>query len=386
MKIVFFVYRYWPSVGGVEKYVHELGKALYEMGHTVDVVAGTTTDGLAAHETYEGIRIHRFPAHRSPLRSRFWLLRHLHLFARADVVHVSNTHMLEYLWRMLGGLIDQRKVFLTRHGMSYDYPVPVTNTLRAKRSLHLAAGVIHDGRFIEKWLGVPPDRCPDQGLTPEASALPYVPEPPPDSAVFVGRIEQDSGIEIYIDAVRRLTQDAGISFRLDVYGGGTHLPAMRRMADDQNLPIRFHGRVANAQKFITDACFAFIDGRMAIQEAMARRRLVLAGYPNPLKRDYVAGEAFGPYLVPVGSGAELTDRVLHYISHPDERAELVRRAYDHACTLRWSRTAEAYLSLWRERLESPRRRCSRLNAMRLTFAMNRARRRNNGWCPRGLLA
>ena len=386
MKILFFVHRYWPSVGGVEKYVHELGKALCQMGHTVDVVAGATGEGMPAHDSHEGILIHRFPAYRSPLRSRLWLLRHLHLFSRSDVVHVSNTHMLEYLWRMLGGLIDRRKVFLTRHGFSFDFPVPESATKRAQRSLKMAAGTVHDGRFIEKWLGVAPDRCPDQGLWPEAHDLPQPPEPPPSSAAFVGRIEQDTGIDIYIDAVSRLNRAPGQPFRLDVYGDGSAMPGVRARVEAERLPVRFHGRVDDAQTRIADACFAFVDGRMAIQEAMARRRLVLAGYHTPMKKDYLTGESFGPYLLAVGSGAELAEQVVHHVRHPGARIGLIERAYAHALTLRWSNTAEAYLSLWRERLLSPKPLCSGWAATKLIMAMNRNRLRASGWCPSGLLA
>ena len=50
MKIVFLVHRYWPSVGGVEKYVHELGRALVDAGHEVDVVAGAHTVDLPSRE------------------------------------------------------------------------------------------------------------------------------------------------------------------------------------------------------------------------------------------------------------------------------------------------------------------------------------------------
>ena len=164
MKLVFFVHRYWPSVGGVEKYIHELCRSLLSMGHEVDVVAGATVPGLAGHETHEGVRVHRFPATRSPVRCRLWMWRHLALFRAADVIHVSNTHMIEYFWRMMGPLIDQRKVFLTRHGMSYTHPLPEAERRRAHRSLGLAAGVVHDGEFIEKWLGVRADICPDQGI------------------------------------------------------------------------------------------------------------------------------------------------------------------------------------------------------------------------------
>jgi hypothetical protein len=61
--------------------------------------------------------------------------------------------------------------------MSYIFPVPEWEKRRAIRSLRLAAGVIHDGAFIEKWLGVKPDLCPDQGLFPPAGELETVPEP-----------------------------------------------------------------------------------------------------------------------------------------------------------------------------------------------------------------
>ena len=370
MNIVFFVHRYWPVVGGVERYVHELAKALVAQGHRVNVVAGATDATLPEQDAHEGISIHRFPMQRSPLRARWWLLRNLGLFVRADVIHVSNTHMLEFFWRMVGFLVSRRKVFLTRHGLSYTHPVPDWEKRRAKRSIGLAAGVVHDGEFIGKWLGLKPDLCPNQGLSPPADELPYVAEPPPTSAAYIGRIEPDSGIRIYIDAVKILARDMGRPFHLDVYGDGSLLPSLRERVKRTDLPVTFHGRVANAQDRIVEACFAFIDGRMAIQEAMARRRLVLAGYTDPLKRDYVAGEPFSPHIVPVSSGAELAERVAHYIDHPDKRHALIEQAHRHARSLTWSRTAEAYTSLWANHLTSRAPRPSRWEFFKTALILN----------------
>ncbi len=354
MKIVFLVHRYWPSVGGVEKYVHCLGRALAGMGHELDVVAGATQEGLAGQEMHEGIRIQRFPALRSPLRCRWWFLRKRPLFTRADVIHVSNTHMLEYYWRMIGFVVDRRKVFLTRHGMSCRCPVPESERLRAERSHRLAAGVVHDGEFIGKWLGVEPDLCPDQGLFPTADELTPVPEPPPTSAVYIGRLEPDTGVRIYIDAVRILTRERHRPFELHVYGDGTLMPALREEVSRDGLPVHFHGRTPDAQKHIVESCFGFIDGRMAIQESMARGRLVLAAYTDPLKRDYVSGESFSPYLVAVSDPAQLANRVSYFIDHPGQRRALVSRAFQYARTLSWERTARAFADLWQQRLTAPR--------------------------------
>jgi glycosyltransferase involved in cell wall biosynthesis len=371
MRIVFLVHRYWPLVGGVEKYIHELAKTLLSMGHEVDVVAGAVKQGLPPQDVHDGIRIHRFPALRSPLRSRWWFIRNLAIFRHADVIHVSNTHMLEYLWRMLGPLVDRRKVFLTRHGMSYVCPVPDSEKRRALRSVNMASGVVHDGEFIGKWLGLKPDLCPDQGLSPTADEIEFAPEPLPNSATYIGRLEPDSGIGIYIDGVRRLTRDLRRIFELHVYGDGSLAGELEAEAARDSLPIHFYGRQPNAQRHISDTCFAFIDGRMAIQEAMARKRLVFAAYVDPLKRDYVGTEPFSPYLVAVGSGGELAHQVCHYIDHREEHRKLVDLAFEHARTLSWRRTAEAYAQFWREHLSRP---CSTLTvwqASKLAWILGR---------------
>ncbi|MBI4716278.1 MAG: glycosyltransferase family 4 protein [Planctomycetes bacterium] len=371
MRILFFAHRYHPSIGGVEKYIHELARALLALGHEVSVLAGAHADGLPQHERHEGVVVHRFPAQRSPARCRLWLWRHAHLLRRADVVSVSNTHMLEYLWRMLGPLLDRRRLFLIRHGMGCVYPVPEEHRRRARRSCAWVAGTIHDGVFIEKWLAVRPELCPDQGLSPEADTLAPAAEPPPTSAVYIGRLEPDSGIRLYLDAVRRLTREHGLDFRLDVYGDGSLAEALRAEVRRDCLSVRFFGRVADAQTRIAHSCFAFLDGRMAIQEAMARRRLVVAGYVDPLKRDYVCGESFSPFLVPAGSGAEVAERTLYYSNHPAERAALVARAFEHARGLRWSTTAGSFLALWRERLAAPEPNIPLLRRLAISRALQR---------------
>ena len=134
MHIVFFVTRYWPAVGGVEKYIPELGKALVAMGHRVTVVAGAHEPGLADQEMHDGIDVIRFPAYRSRLRCWFHLMRHRGLFQEADVVHISDVLMVEYFQAMIGWTMPRRPLFLTRHGLSYRCPVPAEEQRRARRA------------------------------------------------------------------------------------------------------------------------------------------------------------------------------------------------------------------------------------------------------------
>ncbi|MCH8147915.1 MAG: glycosyltransferase family 4 protein [Planctomycetes bacterium] len=379
MRILFFVHRFRPSVGGVEKYILELARALSEGGHTVSVVAGDHIGSLPARESYEGITIRRFPATRSPQRCRWHLLRMRPLFRSADVISVSNTHMLEYYWRMFGPQVEPHKLFLIRHGMSCVYPVPDGEKRRAKRSVGLVRGVAHDGEFIEKWLGIRPDLCPDQGLSPAADRLDPVAEPPPTSATYIGRLEPDTGIHTYIDAIRILTKRQGRCFKLHVYGDGSLMGSLRDLVHRDDLPVVFHGRTANAQEKIVESCFAFLDGRMAIQEAMARRRLVLAAYVDPLKRDYVCVESFSPFLHAMGDAEAFAAKTMHFIDNPEARADGVAQAYRFVCGLRWSDAAKTYAKFWQERLGLPFAKASRWKcAWVATRIAQEAKRRASG--------
>lgn len=219
--------------------------------------------------------------------------------------------------------------------------------------------MVHDGEFIGKWLGVRPDLCPDQGLSPEADRLEPLPEPPPTSATYVGRLEPDSGIHIYIDAVRILTKRLARSFELHVYGDGSLMTSLCDIVKRDDLRVVFHGRTPNAQEKIVESCFAFIDGRMAIQEAMARRRLVLAAFVDPWKRDYVCMESFSPFLYAVGDAEALAAKTIYFIDDQDARANAVARAYRFVRGSRGSRTAEIYAKFWQERLCLPFARPSR---------------------------
>jgi glycosyltransferase involved in cell wall biosynthesis len=244
--------------------------------------------------------------------------------------------------------------------MSYTYPVPAEEKARARRTLNLVDGIVHDGCFIEKWLEVAPDVVPNQGLFPEADAMPAAPAPNPHTAVFVGRLDADSGIQIYVDAIRVLRDRYGVHQALDIYGDGTLRSALQAQAQRESLPISFHGWRADAQERIVDGCFAFVAGRMAMQEAMARRRLVVAAYTDPLKRDYVNGEPFSPYLVSAGDAESIAGHVQKYALDHAARVRRVDEAFEYARTLSWTKTAREYLALWEA---APRRHLRTMSQM-----------------------
>jgi glycosyltransferase involved in cell wall biosynthesis len=346
MKIVFLTTRFWPAIGGVEKYILELGRSLVGMSHDVTVVTGAHEPGLATRERVDGMTIHRFPAYRSRLRCWYHLARLRDVFGSADVIHISDVLMVEYFYALVGWMIRRKPVFMTRHGLSYRCPVPDTERRRAIRAVKLVDGVVDDGFFIAKWLQVPGDVVISQGLQPTAAEVVQTAESRSCRAVFVGRLEEDTCLAHYIDAIGILNRERNIPIELDVYGSGGQEADLRERVRRDRLPVTFHGWTADAQERLSDGRYAFVSGRLAMQEAMARKRLVVATFSNALRRDYVTQEPFSPYLEVGASGAEIAAIIERYEADDEARRELVSRAYGHACTLNWDATAGEYIRLW----------------------------------------
>jgi glycosyltransferase involved in cell wall biosynthesis len=346
VRIVFFCNRFWPAVGGVERYVAELARALLYRGHQVAVVAGDHTGRLPETERHDGIFIHRFPATRSPMRCRLRLIGQRRLFNNADIVHICDTQMVEYYRRMIGWIARPRTLCMTMHGMSCIHPVPDRELRNSRRAARFVDAVAHDGNFIGRWLGIAPNATIPQGLRPKAGQLANIPEPDDPSAAYIGRLEPDTGVYLYFDALAILRDQHNIDLPLHVYGAGSLDAELKQRAANDNLDVTFHGTVNHAQFRLSDHLLAFVSGRMAIHEAMARRRAVVAAWCNPIRADYVREEAFSPFILTGGSGEELASHAARLITEEPFRHDLIERALDHVRPLSWERTADAYLELW----------------------------------------
>lgn len=376
LRIVWLAKAAAPDVGGVQKYVYEVARILAGDGHHFTLMAGDRSGRLAKRDTCEGIHIRRFPTGRSATRLTASLWRNLDAFLTADVIHVSDLEILELYHATLGWLLGPRPVFLTRHGMSGRFPLPAGECLRARRAALLAWGTVDDGAFIEKRLGVAPDVIINPGLRPTADELPRSPEPEPRTAVFLGRLEPDTGIELYLQSLAFLRERDGIHLRLDVYGEGTLKSRLAAWARARRLPVVWHPARPRGQMLLHQGQLAFVSGRMAIFEAMARRRPVIAAYPNPLKRDYICGEWFSPFIDAGHTPEQIADHVARLVRDPFLLRARVEAAYEAVRGLDWRHTADAYLALWRTKLAEPRwgRTLGRGDLLRLALRLWRERR------------
>ena len=179
-----------------------------------------------------------------------------------------------------------------------------------------------------------------------------VPEPPPlpptPSALFVGRLAEDTSIMLYLDALVALRQDYGRRLSLTVVGDGPLRVPAERYAEAQGLSVRFLGSVPQPGTLLGEAQLAFVSGYLAIWQAMAYRRLVFAVYDNELKRDYLLGfpEAKETMVI-AGGPADLAAELNRHLADPAAGNSMRERAARLAAEHTWDRVADLYLDMYR---------------------------------------
>lgn len=241
---------YLPHMGGVERYVHNLGRCLVDRGVFVTVL---TTDGagtLPAHEQRDGVQVLRVPA---------WPRGRDYLFAPDiyrvtarntwDVVHVQSYHTLVAPAAMLGARRAQLPYAVTFHGGGHSSP-----TRRALRRPQWAAlrpllaradRLIAIARFeIELYGGifrVPPERF---AYIPTGTDLSNMPRPQAGEApkngsliASVGRLEQYKGHHRLIEALPMILRERPEA-RVWIAGSGPYEPNLRRMAQKLGVADR----------------------------------------------------------------------------------------------------------------------------------------------------
>jgi glycosyltransferase involved in cell wall biosynthesis len=274
-KIIVVAPAYAPSLGGVEKHLLSVNRELIKLDIQPAVLVRYSAD-QPAKRTIEGVRVYRLPKRLSSPAGLLWLARHLHLFRGITAIHTHDVYIPAF-----HRLASHAKQVHTFHGYE-GYPV----TEEAKRSRQFVRkhvpfcyGV---GAFIEKWYGTPCDKV-IYGATDIAPALHTKPE---WDALFIGRLETDTGFRTYLEAFK-LIHAKHPAARLLVLGDGTLRKWAEAYTSEHKLPVTFRGNVADVVQYLQVAEVAFVSGYLAILEAGICKVPIVAFYDTPIKKDYL---------------------------------------------------------------------------------------------------
>ena len=326
-----------PSIGGVETHVLRVSQCLSERGHDVTVL--THADD-PSDEQLGPLAIHRIPR-TSWLAA--WRASRSDI-AAADIVHCHDAYSFLHFYLPSCWLPPRRPVFATFHGYE-SYPIPQEALRRRHFVRRRVRNAICMGEFICRHYDVSCSAVSYGGVDP-------VPEPPPlppnPSALFIGRLAEDTSIMLYLEALVALRQDHGRRLHLTVVGDGPLRPIAERYAEAQGLWVKFLGTVPDPAPLFAEAQFAFVSGYLAIWQALAANRLVFAVYENDLKRDYLSGFPEAEHVMMVaGDPVELANQLSRHFVDPKASEEMRERGARLAAEHTWDRVADLYLDMYR---------------------------------------
>jgi len=355
MRIVMLSRLYWPHIGGVEKHVKEVSKIAVSRGYRVDIFTSKHDEELPTFQIDEGIRIHRKPAQ---LHSRFlgrvlkqipqipdkirdglverdemwgWLIWNLPVFLRADVIHIHDVFFWYWPLRIL---LFWKSTTITFHG----FEAGNLPTKKAKKARSLAAkytnGNLCIGGWIEKWYGTTPTvvsygaaEC--HGFLRDSAHRKTL------SAVFVGRLEKDTGISIYLEIARKHPK-----VLLDVYGQGPIQTEVTNAGEN----VSYKGLVLNACGVFPSYSMAFVSSYLSILEAMQSKTLVVAVASDPLKLDYLRCHPMAEQMIILESSSQFSEVIK--LSETKKRL-MIDTAYNWAIEQTWEKQFDSYLTLWK---------------------------------------
>lgn len=341
MKILFSTSSFYPTVGGVEKHVYKVSKELINLGHTVKVLTfNNESNSFVRTEQYEGISILRMPHYKRAIiryvQNLLWFFRNRSWFDGVNVVHFHDT-----FFPQMRLILPEARLVETFHGFESFPPKKFFIKARAKVAQSVDRVVIV-GDFITKWYGTKSDLVIYGGVDDLV-----VPDTMPEyDAVFVGRLEQDTGIEDYINIVK-MYKDEGVVFKFAIYGGGTKEDYLKGIVAKYGLPVTFLGITTDSRKAVLTAKYVFSSSYLSMLEAMSLKRLVFSVYKDQLKRDYLESIPSSREKFVYESSAEQLYSKMKATTNDQALVSLyVNCAYTWAIGNTWRDVAKSYLNLY----------------------------------------
>lgn len=335
MNIVFFSRRFWPDIGGVEKHVLEISKRLSAQGHSITIV---TQSKILPKKKFslKGVTILRIPQNTKKNKKLFiwqWLWKHKSVIENADVIHCHDVFFWYLPFRFV---YPQKPVFTTFHGYE-SYPIKKKAIIVRKISEILSFGNICIGDFIKKWYKTRPTLVSYGAV--ELSVGMKKQKVRKDSAVFMGRLDEQTGVLEYVKAVALLRKKYP-QFKLLVVGDGKYKKKIDKKA-------KVLGFKKNPERYFPEYHFAFVSRYLSILEAFAAKKLVVAVYDNPVKEDYLRMAPYAKFIIIAKDASEITRKVQFVLNHPKLEKQMVESAYIWVKNQTWENMIELYMKLWK---------------------------------------
>lgn len=331
--ILFIAKWYRPHIGGVEKHVEEI-TSIFKKKFTITIITEQFKKTLLLYEKRDGVIIYRIPIPKNVIIKKFyiwkWMLAHMGLFYRADVIHVHDVFYYILPFRLL---FFYKKVYMTFHGYE-GYPLKFRWIVARKIAETFTNGNICVGDFMKKWYFTNPISIIYGGVRLGRKNI----TPNPQTAVFFGRLDDQTGILEYLEAYKKICKIFP-KFQLTVVGEG---PLKAKLPKS----IKIDKFSSNIEDYISKNRFIFVSRYLSMLEALAMKREVIAVYDNPIKKDYLQMSPFKKYISIAKNSDEIAEFVLNSLENEQENSNKIEKGSVWASNQTWEKIVDVYRKLW----------------------------------------
>ena len=359
MKVLFLTPLFYPSIGGVQRHVFEVGLRLKKKDIQLCIITEKESKNYQSsgksdseakklkqvvkssyfeRKKISGIPVWYFTFGKAGWHKKFkiWyiLFKHRNLFKDADIIHCHDV----FIWYLpLRFLYPRKKVFITFHGYE-SYPVVFKNILIRKISEILSSGNICVGNFIKKWYHANATYITYGGVNIKKNgAKPKREKSKKLNILFLGRIDEDTGVRLYINVLEKLKKQK-LNFNFIACGDGYLGNLFEKYG-------KVTGFVKNTSKYIREADIVFSSSYLSILESLAERKKVFAVYQNPLKKSYLTDSPFKKFIVITRSVSDITKKISLY--NKNKKIDIaVDNGFLFAKKQTWENVTNMYINLW----------------------------------------
>ncbi len=346
MKIIQISPSFLPHKGGVEAHVQKVSEALIAFGHQVEIISWE--EGCLVNKAYQHKQWQTQITAVDQIDDKLevtnklsvWkqIYAFLPLLKSADVIQVHDVAWwLLPVWPFL-----YRKIFITFHGWEGIYPVPWKNIWQRKFFGQFAKGVVHVGHFIQKFYGDKPDLVTYGGVDPQLNFPKRQLKPKQFSIVFTGRLVEENEIEKYFETIEYLRQ-TNTHIKVVWVGDGPYhqlcaqVGKVTGMIDQKSI-----------MRYLQTADLVFASSYLSILTAQAMGKLVVAFFSHALKASYLRDYPGAKFMILAKEPRKLVKQLNHLSG--SQQQKMSRDASRWANQQTWPKLAEAYLALWRQKL------------------------------------
>lgn len=352
MNIVMICRLFSPHRGGVERHVEEVSIRAAQDGNKVVVVTSQHERSLAygsrlLTSTEQEILVYRIPnlyqgATKTLLRKLAdrvriwrWTVVNIKLFISADIIHVHDVFW--WCWP-IKILLPWKKMYVTFHG----FEAGSLPTAKAKKARRLAEfftrGNICIGGWIEKWYGTKATYISYGAADCSSIQQKKKAKSEQRKALFVGRLEEDTGILSYIEAVLSMGR-----ISLDIVGEGKLKPRIEKMIKNRKN-IQLLGGSSDTCSLYGKYDVVFASSYLTMIEALQCQTPIIAYAHDKLKEDYLRSFPVSKDIAIVLT-IDALKGALSKLSTPDMK-EKTKKASEWARRQTWGSVYLLYRNIW----------------------------------------